>query len=319
MPPTAAEADHHFMLIRELYPGTVANSRDDAFIELQMWAAGQNQTGGHHVDVYGPGGDTLADRYTFNEMVNPPNGDSQRTILAGGADVTPKDYPEDIGNSIDPAGGAVCFVSQDGFGQIDCVEWGPGNDTVNAGTPVAAAGIPDGQSIERSITPGCASLLEPGDDTNDSATDFALLEAPTPRPNSTAPTEGPCRTVTFTIVGQGTVKDGTLPVPGLEINCPGDCSHTYPNHATNLEWTATPSIGQDFLGWTNCPSGDMSPECSVNDLTSNLSITANFTGAAPPPGGGSTTPASPARPRKKCKKGQKLKKGKCVKKKRKKR
>ena len=300
-----AQADHHFMLIREYFPGTTANARDDAFIELQMWTAGQNLTNGHHVHVYGPGADT-ADVYTFGPGV-PPNGGDQRTILAGGELVAGADYPEDIGNSSDPSGGAICFVSEEGFGTIDCVEWGSGNNNVNAGTPEAPTGIPDGQSIERSIAPGCASLLEPGDDTNDSATDFALA-TPSPRPNSATPTEGPCRSVTFTVSGQGTVI-------GNGISCPGDCSQTYPNGATE-SWTAEPSPGQSFLSWTNCPSGAMGLTCTAAPLVSNLSIAANFSGALPPPA--TTPPATPAPPKKKCKKGQKLKKGKCVKRKRKK-
>jgi hypothetical protein len=303
-----AQADHHFMLIREYFPGTIANARDDAFIELQMWTSGQNQTDGHHVYVYGPGMDP-ADIYTFGPAV-PPNSGDQRTILAGGDLVAGRDYPEDIGNSSDPTGGAICFVSQD-FGAIDCVEWGAGNANISADPSVAPATIPDGQSIERDISAGCASLLEPGDDTGSSIGDFSLLATPTPRANSVAPTEGPCRSVTFTISGQGTVT-------GDGINCPGDCSETYP-HPAMESWTATPNMGQSFLNWTNCPSGAVSPTCSVTSLPSNLSIAANFSGALPPPdGGGPTTPVTPAPPKKKCKKGQKLKKGKCVKKKRKK-
>jgi hypothetical protein len=47
--------------------------------------------------------------------------------------------------------------------------------------------------LQRSIAPGCATQLEAGDDTDDSATDFKLA-APTPRNNSTAPTEKACDT-----------------------------------------------------------------------------------------------------------------------------
>ncbi len=306
-----AQADHHFMLIREYFPGTAANmDREDAFVELQMWSSGQQETGGHHIDLYGPG---PAGTPTTHTLASAPvgNGDSQRTVLIGGPDVTGRDYTETIGQDGNPAGGAICFRSNEGFGVIDCVEWGVGNDTINAGTPVAGA-IPDESSITRSIAPGCASLLEPGDDTNNSNTDFAVTAMPTPRPNATAPTEGPCRTVTFTVVGQGTVV-------GSGINCPGDCSQTYPNHATEA-WQAMPDSGQTFLSWTACPSGSGNPLCTIPDLTSNHNITANFSGATQPPpgGGGSTTPTTPAPPKKKCKKGQKLKKGKCVKKKRKK-
>jgi len=48
-------------------------------------------------------------------------------------------------------------------------------------------------TLQRLITPGCATQLEAGDDTNDSAADFALAP-PTPRNNSTPPTEKGCDT-----------------------------------------------------------------------------------------------------------------------------
>ena len=41
------------------------------------------------------------------------------------------------------------------------------------------------------IAPGCSTLLEPGDATDNSSTDFALT-APSPRNNATAPTEAAC-------------------------------------------------------------------------------------------------------------------------------
>ena len=52
--------------------------------------------------------------------------------------------------------------------------------------------MPNGSSITRSIAPGCATLLEASDDTDDSATDFAVTSDKTPRPNSVTPTEKAC-------------------------------------------------------------------------------------------------------------------------------
>jgi hypothetical protein len=70
----------------------------------------------------------------------------------------------------------------------DCVSWG--SFTPQAGFPntqsANAPVIPDGQSLTRSTAPGCPNLLEPGDDTDNSATDFTL-GAPTPENNSVAP------------------------------------------------------------------------------------------------------------------------------------
>ncbi len=103
------------------------------------------------------------------------------------------------GDFIDPAGGAVCFSSNQ-FGNIDCASWGSFmnlGSLPGASDPESPGGIPNGQSIQRSLAPGCATLLEAGDDTNNSAGDFAP-GAPNPRSNATAPTEVPCPPATST-------------------------------------------------------------------------------------------------------------------------
>jgi hypothetical protein len=191
--PAPALADHHLIKIREFFPGTAATA-NDAFLELQMYAAGQNLVGGHDIYVYPPGAAAPA-VHTFNpDLPTPANAQSQRTILAAGTNsAVDADYPENFDSApgFSPGAGAICFVSTTGFGIIDCVEWGTGNDGVDAGAPVLPSGIPDGSSVTRSIAPNCATLLEAADDTNDSATDFAQ-SAPTPRPNSVTPTETAC-------------------------------------------------------------------------------------------------------------------------------
>jgi hypothetical protein len=192
-----ALADHHLMSIREWYPGTAATAQD-AFLELQMYAPGQNQTNGQDVHVYGPGADATPDEFTTSAMpVSIPvlNPENQRTVLLGANTNGPanRDYTENLDDApgLDPLGGAICFVSNSGFGTIDCVEWGTGNNTINAGTPVLPGGIPDGQSITRTIAPNCPTLLELGDDTNNSAADFSQT-APTPRGNTDPITETAC-------------------------------------------------------------------------------------------------------------------------------
>jgi hypothetical protein len=86
---------------------------------------------------------------------------------------------------LDPAGGAVCWEA------IDCVSWGSFSGALPspAGTPATA--IPDGMALRRTISPGCASLLEPTDDRDNSAADFSPV-FPAPRPNSVSPSERPC-------------------------------------------------------------------------------------------------------------------------------
>ncbi len=92
-------------------------------------------------------------------------------------------------NVINPAGGAVCWEA------LDCVSWGsfskPEALPSAAGSPAAPTGIPDGQAIRRTLAPGCPTLLEEGDDRDNSALDFSAV-FPEPRPNSVAPTERAC-------------------------------------------------------------------------------------------------------------------------------
>jgi hypothetical protein len=194
-----AQADHHLMMIREFFPGTAAVA-NDSFLELQMYAPGQQFVNGHQIHVY-PAGSGAAAVFEFAPMPVPANGGSQRTVLARGAAGPAGDFTENLdgmGSPLSPAGGALCFVSTGGFGTIDCVEWGTGNSTVDAGTPVLPGGIPDGSSIERSIDRGCSTLLDLPDDTDDSSADFARLATPTPRANATAPTEHACPNTTLT-------------------------------------------------------------------------------------------------------------------------
>jgi hypothetical protein len=185
----SAHAAFHLMKVVEVFPGTNA-APDKAFIELQMYAAGQNQVAGHNVTVYNAAGAVTA---TVPMTAAVPNGENQRTILLGDIDVTNRDFPANVGTLIVRTGGAVCFADAQ---PPDCVAWGnfsaPGALPGAVGTPVLPGGIPNESSIVRSITPNCPTLLEAADDTDNSAADF--LETPTesPRSNLEAPTETPC-------------------------------------------------------------------------------------------------------------------------------
>jgi hypothetical protein len=183
-----ASASYHLMSIREV--ATDPAGADSGYIELQMYASGQNLVNGHSVTFYTASGSLLA---TFPLTSNPPNGDNQRTILIG--DTATPGAPDSIYPALGDAiltygsGGAACWDT------IDCVAWGSFNNT--SGTPLPsptgtpAAAIPVGQSLQRKITAGCSTLLEASDDTDVSATDFALT-TPSPRNNSVTPTETAC-------------------------------------------------------------------------------------------------------------------------------
>jgi hypothetical protein len=183
--PAGASASFHLMQIREVYPGSVANP-DSEYVELQMYAGGQNHVNGHTLTAYGPTG--ASETYTFDHDV--ARGVNQSTLLIASPEaatqfgVTP-DLSIDK-NALEPSGGAVCWET------LDCVEWGSFTGAVlPSATGDAAAPIGDGLGLRRTIAPGCATLLEAGDDSDDSAADF-LSAAPAPRPNSVAPTEKTC-------------------------------------------------------------------------------------------------------------------------------
>jgi hypothetical protein len=183
----SAHAAFHFMKVSEVFPGTTANI-NSAFIELQMFEGGQNLVNGHKVDYYTAAGALLG---SFTMPTPVQNGENNRKILIGDTQVqgaTPDFTVDQLGDALHggtATGGAVCFPDAQ---PPDCVSWG--SFTPQAGFPnpqvANAPVIPDGQSLTRSTAAGCPNLLEAGDDTDNSATDFALT-TPTPESNSVAP------------------------------------------------------------------------------------------------------------------------------------
>lgn len=183
--PASATATFHEMSIREVYAGSVAQSEAE-YVELQMWAAGQNLVGGHVLKTYNAGGGVTS---TNTFAGNVPNGANQSTLLiATPAAESTFGVTADLGlgaNLLSPAGGAVCWEA------LDCVSWGSFSGSLPSPTGTPAGAIPDGMALRRTITPGCATLLEPTDDHDNSAADFSAV-FPAPRPNSAAPSEHRC-------------------------------------------------------------------------------------------------------------------------------
>jgi hypothetical protein len=184
-----AVATFHLMQIREVYPGSAA-SPEAEYVELQMWTSGQNLVEGHVLRSYDAAGNvTGTSSFTHDVSANA----NQSTLLLA----TPQAEAQFgmaadasfAAGSLSPAAGAVCWET------IDCVSWGGFGGTLPspAGSPAAPGGIPDGMALRRSTAAGCATLLDPADDNDESAADFALV-APSPRPNSVAPTEHSCAT-----------------------------------------------------------------------------------------------------------------------------
>jgi len=184
----AASATFHLMQIREVYPGSVASPSAE-YVELQMWAPDQNHVAGHVLRTYDASGAvTGSDSF----LADVPRGADQSTMVLATPEAEAAlgfiaDASLAPSGRLDPSGGAVCWES------IDCISWGDftGSLPSPAGTPAAASGIPEGMALRRTIAPGCATLLEPGDDHDNSAADFAPV-FPAPRPNSVVPAEHDC-------------------------------------------------------------------------------------------------------------------------------
>ena len=181
-----AQGAFHLMSIGEV--ATNPAGPNSSYIELQMYASGQEFVNGHKVVFYTATGTLLA---SFTLDKNVANGDNQRTILIGDTATpgTPDFTYDQLGDAVQTfgPGGAACWDT------IDCVSWGnfSGAGALPSSPGMPAPAIPDGSALIRSTARGCATLLEAGDDQNDSATDFAL-GTPSPRNNSVSPTEQAC-------------------------------------------------------------------------------------------------------------------------------
>lgn len=211
--PATASATFHLMKISEVGRGSTGAGFNDAFVELQMYSPGQNFVSGKELRFYDASGNLSAGA-TFTFPDDAASGQNQRTILVGDSDV-----PGGVDFSATAMAGsvgsnnAVCFVDPAPITDtlIDCVAWGSFDDSgqpspLPVGTPATAPA--SGEALIRSIAPGCPTQLENPDDSNDSATDFAI-GAPTPRRNTITPTEAACTIPSFAITGPSRTKDRT--------------------------------------------------------------------------------------------------------------
>lgn len=192
----AAQATFHLIKIREVFPGSLANL-DSSYVELQMYADGQNLVQNGNIKVFDAAGNVT---HSFTPSHNVAAAANQSTVLiadSGYAAQFPAAPAPDFTDSnlnLSPAGGAVCWPQTEPPFD-DCASWGnfsgQGMLASTDAAPAAPGGIPDGMAIRRSIAPGCGTLLENSDDHDNSATDFGVV-APEPRPNSVAPSEHGC-------------------------------------------------------------------------------------------------------------------------------
>ena len=187
--PSSSGATFHLVKISEVGDGNPAD-----YIELQMYAGGQDQVATHYLRTY-DGDNGMADP-AFQFPTDVGQGGNQRTILIGRDEaVTWPVQPDFVTpNLLVRGNGAACFLDTLVLPPIDCVAWGTWSATAPPGTGATAQPpvFGSGQAtLQRNIAPNCPTTLDAADDTDDSFTDFALA-APTPRNNATAPTEVPC-------------------------------------------------------------------------------------------------------------------------------
>jgi len=183
-----ALATFHLVKVREVYPGSAANP-DAEYVELQMYSGGQNLVGGHVVRAYDASGTAVGTSAFSGNLAGDAN---QSTMLLATPQAEAEfgvvaDAPLSPAGQLSPLGGAVCWET------IDCVSWGSfaGTLPTPAGSPAAPGGIPDGMALRRSIGRGCATALDPPDDSDQSQADFEAV-FPAPRPNAVAPSEKTC-------------------------------------------------------------------------------------------------------------------------------
>jgi hypothetical protein len=185
----AAHADHHLVKIREVHNGSDPGTTGD-YVMLEMYSPGENLFLNHYISFRDATGMAAGD-HIIN--VNGAGTADQSTFIVGN---TPNADDSSVGDQfVNGAGGAVCYEESGGeLGGLDCVSWGAFTGSTLApssptGTP--ALPIPPGGSLIRSISAGCSTLLEPGDDTNNSAADFAL-GTPIGHNSHVAPTDHAC-------------------------------------------------------------------------------------------------------------------------------
>jgi hypothetical protein len=192
--PSSASASFHLTKIREV----AGSSSDQAYVELQMYEAGENLISGHHLTFWDQDGLVLGMPVPVGDVTlsgaNPPNAQTQRTVLIGDSGVAGRDFTVDFNPFFDQTQGSnLVFAGAVCFENIDCVSWGTFTGAANLpdrSTPFGQP-LPVTAALRRSISRGCATLLEASDDTNDNATDFSI-QPRSPRPNAAQPTEKSC-------------------------------------------------------------------------------------------------------------------------------
>jgi hypothetical protein len=187
--PSPAAATYHLMKIREYFTGNFGASFNDSYVELQMYAAGQNHVASRTLSVWDHTDVAPVATTTFSADV--PNGQNQATILIGDTSISGSSDATNMALNLiqTQGGGAICWVD------VDCISVGTGpapGAAIPSPTGPAATFPFTGQAIRRTIARGCPTALDPADDTNNSEADFSVTNTPIPRNNAAPITEKLC-------------------------------------------------------------------------------------------------------------------------------
>jgi hypothetical protein len=221
---TTASAD---IKIRQIHPSNGMFGGD--WVELQVAGGGDNTVNGRVIRTFFSG-DMQHALYVIPNSPT-PNVSDQRTILISNL-FTPAGVAADFVAPVSDLretgqDGAVCFAQNNppSYTPIDCVAYG---NYTGSSLPVGAPAVatPFESTLERGITRGCPTALDPADDTNNSAADFALSTNP-PRNNATAPTEKVCP---------------TIPPGGISVCAAKPVTISGTNGADKLAGTAAPDV-----------------------------------------------------------------------------
>ena len=144
---------------------------------------GQNLVSGHQISVYEES-ESPGDRSFAHDVAGDAN---QSTLIAA----TPEAEAE-FGLGADAARLPVYSTrpAAPSAGKASTALRGavsPAPPPPPLGSPASPGGIPDGMALRRTIEPGCATLLEPGDDRDNSAADFAAYSPVHGRTRSARP------------------------------------------------------------------------------------------------------------------------------------
>lgn len=244
-----ASANYHLMQVVEVFAGSAA-APNASYVQLQMYAAGQNFVGGHILHVYDAAGvEIAAAKVTLSGDV--ANGSDQANILIGTSSVASAfgvipDFT--LPQNLVQAGGAVCFEA------LDCFSWGSFAGAAADGAVTPFNPLTANKAARRSIASGDPLLLEAADDSNNVFADFTAVD-PAPKNNTGAKTDAGAAPADAGTDGSTTPTPGTDSGIGTKPSpnnptVPPDSGTSAPGETTSGDDSGCSFSAQPSGGWS---------------------------------------------------------------------